>query len=320
MSSDGMKLREGMTVVIPVYNRADIVRRTLDSIAAQTRFPDEVILVDNASTDNSLSVLESWRDEMSARGRKVTVLSESRPGGASARQAGFERVMTDKVMFFDSDDVMRPGHVAEAIRLFAETPGSDIVAWTTLTHFPEGGTRYKPVLARHLMEGHLLHAMLATQAYAVRTDFFRRAGGWDVTLHGWDDLEVGFRLLLNNPKIILSEQCNVDIYPQGEASITGVDYTHRRGEWENVISIMEENARRSGRKDTPHLLRLLAYRRAILAALYAREGNKDAARHQLSEALRSKHLNIFQKIYLRSAYTVTARGLRGAARPAPYLL
>lgn len=313
-------LREGLTIVIPVYNRGHIVGRTLESISAQRRLPDEVILVDNASTDNTPDVLEAWRDKMAQSGLRVKVMSESRPGGARARQTGFESVTTDKVMFFDSDDLMRPGHVENILTLFDTNPDSDIVAWSTLTHFPEGGERYKPVLHDKHMEGHLLHAMLATQAYAVRTEYFRMCGGWDTSLHGWDDLEAGFRLLLGNPKVVISDECNVDIYPQGENSITGVDYTHRRGEWENVISIMEHHALQSGRADKGHIMRLLAYRRAILAALYVREGNREAAKEQLSEALHCQSLNRLQRLYLRLAYAVTSRGIRGAGRPAPYIL
>ena len=52
-----------LTVVVPVYNRAKLVSRTLDSIAAQTLRPLDVILVDNASTDASKAVMHKWMAE-----------------------------------------------------------------------------------------------------------------------------------------------------------------------------------------------------------------------------------------------------------------
>ncbi|MDE5773534.1 MAG: glycosyltransferase family 2 protein [Muribaculaceae bacterium] len=313
-------MKEGLTIVIPVYNRGAIVGRTLESIANQRRMPSEIILVDNASTDNTMEVLKRWQGEMCARGLRVRVLTEKRPGGASARQRGLDSVETDKVLFFDSDDVMLPGHIGNVMSEFESHPETDIVVWQTATILPDGSRRLKPLLPGHPMESHQLHAMLATQAYAVRTEFIRGVGGWDTTLMGWDDLELGHRLLLADPKITVSNECNVLIYPQGEASITGADYTHRRGEWEHVIDLMEENTIRSGRSDIPHIMRLLAYRRAILAALYAREGNRKAAEEQLSTALCKPYLNLLQRLYLRTAYAVTSRGVRGASRPAPYIL
>ncbi|MGN0223934.1 MAG: glycosyltransferase family 2 protein, partial [Muribaculaceae bacterium] len=51
-----------LTIVIPVYNRATIVERTLASVAAQTLRPLSVVLVDNNSTDGTLSVLQRWAE------------------------------------------------------------------------------------------------------------------------------------------------------------------------------------------------------------------------------------------------------------------
>ena len=98
-----------ISLVIPVRNRASIVGRTLDSVAAQTRLPDQIVLVDNGSTDGTLEVLRRW-----ANGRSnVQVVTEPRPGAAEARNCGLRAVTEEYVMFFDSDDTMPPRHVEE---------------------------------------------------------------------------------------------------------------------------------------------------------------------------------------------------------------
>ncbi|MDE6511022.1 MAG: glycosyltransferase family 2 protein, partial [Muribaculaceae bacterium] len=99
----------GMTVVVPVFNRALLIRRCLDSIYGQTYRPLSVIVVDNASTDSTFSEVEAWIEAHVEEGFSIRLLSEERQGAAYARQKGLEHTLTDKVMFFDSDDVMRPG-------------------------------------------------------------------------------------------------------------------------------------------------------------------------------------------------------------------
>lgn len=97
-----------LTVVIPVYNRANLVKDTLQSLADQTLQVFDVVLVDNNSTDNSLAVLQQWADEHSSHDRRITVLSEAKRGACAARNRGASEVKTPWVMFFDSDDLMDP--------------------------------------------------------------------------------------------------------------------------------------------------------------------------------------------------------------------
>ncbi|MDE5631667.1 MAG: glycosyltransferase, partial [Muribaculaceae bacterium] len=59
-------MEKKLSIVIPVYNRGAVVGRTLQSIAAQTYRPLKVILVDNASADDTAAVLRAWQAEVSA--------------------------------------------------------------------------------------------------------------------------------------------------------------------------------------------------------------------------------------------------------------
>nr|MDE5981995.1 glycosyltransferase family 2 protein [Duncaniella sp.] len=81
-------MKSDITIVIPVFNRAHTLPRTLASVERQTMLPDEVILVDNNSADSSMEVMTAWRDKMAQGGLKVTVPSETAPGAAAARNKG----------------------------------------------------------------------------------------------------------------------------------------------------------------------------------------------------------------------------------------
>lgn len=306
-------------VIVPVYNRPELVARMLGSLMSQTRKPDELILVDNASTDGTLGVLKRFKETLPTDERmRVKILEETKSGSTQAREKGLEHSTTDYVLFFDSDDMMRPGHIERVYRMMGS--GKDILVWPILTHRLSGKVKERPLPSKNAMENHQLHTMLSTQGYAIKREYLLEQGGWNRDLHCWNDLELGHRLLLSHPSIETDKEIEVDVYEQGKESITGEGYSHRRGEWEHVIDLMEEETLTSTtitEGERMHTMRLLAYRRLILGALYAREGNREAATENREKALASRCLTALQRAYLRIAYQVTSRGIPGAARLVP---
>lgn len=84
-----------LSIVIPVYNEAQYLRSCLDAIAAQTTAPDEVIVVDNNSTDNSVEIAASYSF--------VTIMHEQRQGVIHARGRGFDAAKSDLIGRIDAD-------------------------------------------------------------------------------------------------------------------------------------------------------------------------------------------------------------------------
>ena len=83
-----------LSIIIPVYNRAHVLMRTLDSIAASSRLPEALILVDNGSQDTSLDVCRQWAARHSTDGFRVSVIESSRRGASVARNAGLSLCQT----------------------------------------------------------------------------------------------------------------------------------------------------------------------------------------------------------------------------------
>jgi len=99
-----------VSVIIPAYNRADLVEETLDSILNQTYTNWECILVDDGSTDGTIQLLK----EYALKDPRFIVLSrdDDRKKGANAcRNIGLENAKGDYIIFFDSDDLMTPHHI-----------------------------------------------------------------------------------------------------------------------------------------------------------------------------------------------------------------
>lgn len=92
-----------VSVIIPAYNRADLLPRAIDSVLAQTYQHFEIIIVDDASTDDTQAVVQAIGD------RRIRYLRHERnQGGASARNTGIDAASGEFVAFLDSDDVWLP--------------------------------------------------------------------------------------------------------------------------------------------------------------------------------------------------------------------
>lgn len=266
-----------ITVVVPVFNRAKAVAATLRSIAEQEGADFCIIAVDNGSTDGTLQVLRECAYAFAARGVEMLVASQPKPGACAARNAGLRLVTSPWVMFFDSDDTMLPGHLARITRGIRESPDTDLLSFDVAYRMPDGTEKEQPSTPD--MVTHLLHGSLSTLRWAARTELVRRAGGWDESLRGWDDLELGVRMLLLQPNALRlagAPTASVDVHGD---SITGADYSHAPSKWEDSLDRIEAHL-----SETPWLPLLRAVR-AKLAALYRREGSRDLAARQLRKAL-----------------------------------
>ena len=287
-----------LSIIIPVYNREKIVMRTLDSIAAQKDIEKtDIILVDNNSTDGSLRVLSQWATAMNKRGANVTVLTEMYPGAAAARNRGVKAVATPWLMFFDSDDIMLPGHVNAVLTAIEEHPHADIIGWDIIQQLPSLRLRRVRFTTSNFTWNVLMHSILASIRYTVRTPFINNSGNWDNTMQGWDDLELGIRLAVNSPKVYyLKGKPLVQTFFTAE-SLTGSTFSDRHQQWEKALDAVQTTLQRNSIPTT-----WVDVRRIILAATYAREGNRELAKSTKRSILTRHRLakrTIFRLIYLK---------------------
>jgi len=104
-----------VTAVIPCYNAAADLPRTLDALLSQTHVPDEIIVVDDGSSDHSVAVAQSF-------GPRVRVIRQANAGAGSARFRGVEAAECDIIVFNDAGDVSRPRRVELMVRAFVDRP------------------------------------------------------------------------------------------------------------------------------------------------------------------------------------------------------
>lgn len=294
-----------LCVIIPVRDRRELLLRALDSVAAQTLAPRQLIVVDNGSTDGSADAAREWAARHASLPTAITVIVEPTPGAPAARNAGLKRARTAWVAFFDSDDTMRPGFVAGIAESAAAAPQADIIFWKALLHGCDGATRQLRFERRRLMFNHIHHGLLATQRFAARRALLLAAGGWrDLPI--WNDWELGLRLLLTGPHAVSRGEVLVDIHAQRE-SITGTDFTSRADALRTAIEAALEELPRGSR-----IRRNVLFRYAVVAGHLAAEGAAERAARIMAHALADADARGRVRLLMRLAYRWTAAGRRGA--------
>jgi hypothetical protein len=105
-----------ISVVVPTYNRADLLPASLDAIFAQTLQPLEVIVVDDGSRDDTTAVLQRYNG-------RVRAIRIDNSGELVARNTGVRAASGDLVAFCDSDDLWKPGFLGTMAALWQAEPG-----------------------------------------------------------------------------------------------------------------------------------------------------------------------------------------------------
>ena len=127
-----------ISVIVPVYNVENYLRKCLDSILAQTYTDLEILLIDDGSTDNCLSICQEYAQKDS----RIVLLTKENGGQGSARNMALERMKGDYVSFVDSDDYILPTMLQEMVENM-ESYGADLAVCYIKTIDKNGKSKEK---------------------------------------------------------------------------------------------------------------------------------------------------------------------------------
>lgn len=116
-----------VSVVIPTYNSSATIRVTLESVLQQTAPPDEILVLDDGSTDDTVGILDSYKP-------RVTLFQQQNTGVAGARNALCRRAQGELVAFLDHDDIWHPNYLEVQGKLF-ERYGNAAAFFTAHVNF-----------------------------------------------------------------------------------------------------------------------------------------------------------------------------------------
>lgn len=171
------------SVIIPVLNGALHIRQALDSALSQLSPDDEVIVIDNGSTDETCALVSAIGDP------RVRLITEARKGPAAARNAGLAVATGELISFLDHDDYWPPGRDAGLRAILAVEPTAD-AAYGRLRVVVEPGCDDQGFAK---VDGTFAPAV-GLHAYLFRRGIIDRAGPMDETLRLGSDADFIFRL------------------------------------------------------------------------------------------------------------------------------
>jgi glycosyltransferase involved in cell wall biosynthesis len=196
-----------ISVIVCAYNEASYLPACLHSLFAQTRIPDQVIVVDNASTDGTAALARRMAD--------VEVVNEPRKGLVVAREAGRRHARGDVLVYLDADCRAPIWWLERIERRFASN--ATLVGLTGPYRFYDWDVwgrllvrTYDVTLApaTQLLVSHLLHlgAVFYGGNFAARREALASIGGFDTTIefHG-EDTNIGRRLRAVGPVALCNE-------------------------------------------------------------------------------------------------------------------
>ncbi len=196
-----------VAVVTAAYNMERFVRATIDSVLAQTMPDFEMIVVDDGSTDQTASIVESIDDA------RVTLISIENGGVSAARNRGLASCQAPLVVFLDADDLLMPEALERMLEAMAAHP-NHVACFGHHVKIGEDGEllgSHAPSVLKDLPESDTLHHLICKNiivnggALCIRTAAARAVEGYDPTLRFSEDWEFWCRLAALGDFVALSD-------------------------------------------------------------------------------------------------------------------
>lgn len=231
-----------VSVIIPNYNREHLIGETLENLLNQTRPADEIIVVDDGSTDRSVEVIKSY-------GERIRVITQKNAGPATARNRGLQEATGEYIQFFDSDDLCSLNKLEAQADAITRT-GADFAYGPWLqTRLKDGVAAYTDLLlqgqalppTRPALSWFLREWVIVFQCCMFRRDLLDRVGHYRTDLMPTEDSELLFRMLKAGARPVHTPDTLVlyRLHDGGQISQGGMQNAKRVRDWLRYTQIVQ---------------------------------------------------------------------------------
>ena len=199
---------EIISVVIPAYNSAGYIGEAIESVLQQSVPPQEIIVVDDGSTDETETIVKNFED-------RICYVYQKRSGVAAARNKGLELSSGDFVTFIDADDVWKKNKLEIQLKLFQQNPELEMVLG-----FLQRVTTRNEDDSLHVFEGDEDGIyVLQLGCTLIKKRVFENVGNFDEEMKLSEDFDWFLRTRESGIKVDVHKDV-VQLYRQHEKNIT----------------------------------------------------------------------------------------------------
>jgi glycosyltransferase involved in cell wall biosynthesis len=284
-----------ITVIIPTFNRMHLLKEALDSVRQQTLSPEEILVVDDGSTDGTLKMLKK---ELNLR-----VLCQPNGGAARARNQGLSAASGDWVAFLDSDDRWEPTKLQKQVEAHERDPSCRWVICDSdamdLNGVPLAG-HHKKIESGAITKSLFLRTFVHTPSVLAERSMLLELGGFDERLVVCEDLDLWLRVsMLSNVAAVHEPLFWRRVHA---ASLAHADRPEHHEDKCLVLERFAEDPRARERISGPDRKRRLARVHFLAARAWKRHGDFAKAREHLH---RSRQLIPFNPRYWPLVSSIT---------------
>mgnify|MGYP000879903501 CR=1 FL=1 len=195
------------SIVIPLYNKELSIKKTLQSVLAQSYQKFEIIIINDGSTDNSIRVIETINDA------RIRLIHQENQGVSSARNRGIQEAKYDWIAFLDADDLWTTEHLQEIIIMMQKFPEEKVFA--TSFQFSDKRTMFKHPRREPIfkIDNYFKEAtkeiLICTDVIVTHKNVVKSIGGFNEKLKWGEDWDLWTRIARKYP-IIKSQKITAE--------------------------------------------------------------------------------------------------------------
>lgn len=190
-----------ISIIIPLYNKAESIASTLNSVINQSFKDYEVIIINDGSTDNSLAIAETYIYN------NISIYTTENNGVSNARNYGVSKASSGLIAFLDADDIWLPHHLEELYRLYQSYPDCGLYAnnydklffnKTIIRTVYNGLPKSFYGILDDYFRASTIDSIAWTSAIAIPKSIFKTHNGFNINLKSFEDTDLWIRIALEH--------------------------------------------------------------------------------------------------------------------------
>lgn len=180
-----------VSVIIPVYNRKEKIKRAIDSVLKQSIKADEIIVIDDGSNDGTQKVLKGYKNH-------IKIITQTNKGVSAARNRGIKSAKNSWIALLDSDDWWFEDKLKEQIEFHKQNPNILISqtdeVWIKNSQEIKKAKRFRKKLQGFIFKESLKLCLISPSAVMIHKSVFDDVGIFDETLPACEDYDLWLRI------------------------------------------------------------------------------------------------------------------------------